>query len=182
MFPKAHAVAYVTMGFRVAYYKVNYPREYYTTYFTVRADDFDAQLMLKPKDEIKRMILKYEEMQKPMGAKLSVKDKSILTILELVHEMKCRGIDFVSVDIYESNATEFKITDDGIMPPLNALPGLGDNAARALVEARKDGEFNTIEDLRKRAKLNKSVIQLLKEQGCLDGIPENNQVSMFEMF
>lgn len=182
MFPKAHAVAYVTMGFRVAYYKVNYPMEYYTTYFTVRADDFDAQLMLKPKEEIKRMIQKYEEMQKPMGAKLGVKDKSILTILELVHEMRCRGIDFVPVDIYKSGATDFKITEDGIMPPLNALPGLGDNAARTVVEARKDGEFNTIEDLRKRAKLNKSVIQLLKEQGCLDGIPENNQVSMFEMF
>ncbi len=102
MFPKAHAVAYVTMGFRVAYYKVNYPIEYYTSYFTVRADDFDAQIMLGSSDEIRRQINEYRKLQNVQGEKLGVKEKKILTILEIVLEMKCRGIDFVPIDLYES--------------------------------------------------------------------------------
>ncbi|MCK5129687.1 MAG: PolC-type DNA polymerase III [Clostridiales bacterium] len=181
MFPKAHAVAYVMMGFRVAYYKVNYAKEYYTAYFTVRADDFDAQLMLNSKEDIKREIDRYELEQRQLGNKLPNKDKRILTILEIVLEMKCRGIDFESVDIYRSDATQFLITDAGILPPLNAMPGLGDTAAQSVVEARKEREFSTIEQLRKRAKLNKSVIELLKEQGCIDELPESDQVSMFDM-
>ncbi len=181
MFPKAHAVAYVTMGFRVAYYKVYYPMEYYTAYYTVRADDFDAQIMLGSADEIRRQINELKSVQSVKGEKLGVKEKKILTILEIVLEMKCRGINFVPIDIYQSDATQFKITDKGILPPLNALPGLGDTAAQTVVEARNDGEFKTIEQLRKRAKLNKSMIQLLKETGCIDDMPESDQVSIFDM-
>jgi DNA polymerase-3 subunit alpha (Gram-positive type) len=181
MFPKAHAVAYVTMGFRVAYYKVNFPVEYYTAYYTVRADDFDAQVMLGSADEIRRKINEYKAMQNVQGEKLGVKEKKILTILEIVLEMKCRGINFVPIDIYKSDATDFKITEKGILPPLNALPGLGETAAQTVVEARKQGTFDTVEQLRKRAKLNKSMIQLLKETGCIDEMPESDQVSIFDM-
>ncbi len=181
MFPKAHAVAYVTMGFRVAYYKVYYPIQYYAAYYTVRADDFDAQVMLGSADEIRRKIDDYKSVQSVKGEKLGVKEKKILTILEIVLEMKCRGINFVPIDIYESDATKFKITPNGILPPLNALPGLGDTAAQTVVEARKQGVFETIEQLRNRAKLNKSMIQLLKETGCIDDMPESDQVSIFDM-
>jgi DNA polymerase-3 subunit alpha (Gram-positive type) len=181
MFPKAHAVAYVTMGFRVAYYKVNYPMQYYTAYYTVRADDFDAQVMLGSVDEIKRKIAQYKSVNSAQGEKLGVKEKKILTILEIVLEMKSRGIDFVPIDLYESDATKFKITDKGILPPLNALPGLGETAAKTVVEARKQGCFETVEQLRKRAKLNKSMIQLLKETGCIGDMPESDQVSIFDM-
>jgi DNA polymerase-3 subunit alpha (Gram-positive type) len=181
MFPKAHAVAYVTMGFRVAYYKVNYPKQYYASYYTVRADDFDAQLMLGSVEEIRRKIAEYKGMQNGMGEKLGVKEKKILTILEIVLEMKCRGIDFVPIDLYESDATEFKITEKGILPPLNALPGLGDTVAQNVSEERKKGCFETVEQLRKRAKLNKSTIQLLKETGCIGDMPESDQVSIFDM-
>ena len=181
MFPKAHAVAYVTMGFRVAYYKVNFPLEYYTAYYTVRADDFDAQVMLGSADELRRRIREYKSMQNGQGEKLGVKEKKILTILEIVLEMKCRGIDFVPIDLYESDATKFKITEKGILPPLNALPGLGETAALTVVEARKQGCFETVEQLKKRAKLNKSMIQLLKETGCIGDMPESDQVSIFDM-
>ena len=181
MFPKAHAVAYVTMGFRVAYYKLNYPVEYYTAYYTVRADDFDAQEMLGTADEIRRKIKELKSMQNGQGEKLGVKEKKVLTILEIVLEMKSRGIDFVPIDLYESDATKFKITEKGILPPLNALPGLGETAALTVVEARRQGTFETVEQLRKRAKLNKSMIQLLKETGCIGDMPESDQVSIFDM-
>ena len=181
MFPKAHAVAYVTMGFRVAYYKVNFPVEYYAAYYTVRADDFDAQVMLGTAGEIRCKIEEYQKIQNGQGEKLGVKEKKILTILEIVLEMKCRGIDFMPIDLYESDATKFIIAEKGILPPLNALPGLGETAAHTVVEARKQGGFETVEQLRKRAKLNKSMIQLLKDTGCIGEMPESDQVSIFDM-
>ncbi|MGL5615710.1 MAG: PolC-type DNA polymerase III [Sarcina sp.] len=175
MFPKGHAVAYVMMAVRIAYFKVYYPEAYYTTYFSVRADDFDAELICKGEAVIKA---KMEELY-ALGNAISVKEKGLLTILEISYEMCKRGFKFKKVDLYQSDAMKFKIEEDGIRPPLNSLQGVGDNAAKAIVECRKDGEFISKEDLRIRAKISKTVIETLDNHGCLKGMQNTNQISLF---
>ncbi len=175
MFPKAHAAAYVMMGFRVAYFKVHYPIEFYIAYFTVRADLFDAAIMAKGDSVL------VSEMQKLKHAQnLSATEKSLFTIMELVHEMYQRGIEFLPVDIYKSHASKFLKVDGKILPPLNAFGGVGTAAAESIMEARKQGEFVSREDLKNRAKVNKSVMETLAENGCLDSLPETSQISLFE--
>ncbi|GIM27805.1 hypothetical protein CPJCM30710_04710 [Clostridium polyendosporum] len=175
MFPKGHAVAYVMMAVRIAYYKVYYPKAYYTTYFTVRADDFDADLICQGERTIKEKI---DELY-VQGNNISQKDKGLLTILEISYEMYKRGIKFLKVDLYKSDAIKFIIEEEAIRPPINDLQGVGDNAAKSIVEARKDGEFISKEDLRIRAKVSKTVIETLTNHGCLDGLQETNQLSLF---
>lgn len=175
MFPKAHAAAYVMMAFRIAWFKVNYPEAFYVTYFTVRADDFDAQLMTNGKDKVKNKIKEMEQ----KGNTLTQKEKNVLTILEVANEMYARGIKFLPISLYKSDAIKFQITPDGILPPLNALQGLGINAAQNIVEARKNEEFLSIDELRIKAKISKAVIELLQQHGCLNGMPESNQMSLF---
>ncbi|GAB6170120.1 PolC-type DNA polymerase III [Clostridium carnis] len=175
MFPKGHAVAYVMMAVRIAYYKVYYPEAYYATYFTVRADDFDADLICKGSGAI---MAKLEELY-ALGTKVTAKDKGMITVLELAYELYARGLKFKKVDLYDSEAVKFKIEEDGIRPPINALQGVGENAAKSIVEARKDGEFISKEDLRLRSKVSKTVIETLSNHGCLDGMSETNQLSLF---
>lgn len=175
MFPKGHAVAYVMMAVRIAYFKVYYPAAYYTTYFSVRADDFDAELICKGEKAIKN---KMDELY-ALGNNVTQKDKGLLTILELSFEMYKRGLKFLKVDIYKSEATKFKIEEDGIRPPINALQGVGENAAKSIVACRENGEFISKEDLRIRAKVSKTVIETLSVHGCLNGMQESNQLSLF---
>ncbi|MCX7746865.1 MAG: PolC-type DNA polymerase III [Clostridia bacterium] len=175
MFPKAHAAAYVMMAFRIAWFKVYYPEAFYVTYFTVRADEFDAELMTHGQDKVRNKIRQMEQ----KGNDLTQKEKNVLTILEVTNEMYARGIQFLPVDLYKSDAMKFQITPQGIRPPLNALQGLGGAAAQNIVEARKYGNFLSIDELRIRAKISKAVIEILQQQGCLDGLPESNQLSLF---
>ncbi|MEA4828100.1 MAG: PolC-type DNA polymerase III, partial [Clostridium sp.] len=176
MFPKGHAVAYVMMAVRIAYYKVYYPQAYYATYFTVRGiDDFDAELIVKGEDVVKK---KMDEINS-LGNNASQKDKGLLTNLELAYEMYKRGIKFLKVDIYKSDATKFLIEDNNIRPPLSSLAGVGTNAAKSIAAIRDEGEFISKEDLRLRAKVSKTVIEALSEHGCLDGWSETNQLSLF---
>lgn len=175
MFPKAHAAAYVLTAVRIGWFKVYHPLAFYATYFTVRADEFDAATMACGKEIVQRRIAELEK----QGNAISAKDKNVLTILEVVNEMYARGIKFLPIDIYESDATKFRIQDGSIRPPLNALPGLGGNAAKSIAEARKQGEFISIEDLKIRSGASKSVIEILQQNGCLDGIPESSQLSFF---
>ena len=120
MFPKAHAVAYVTMAFRIAWFKVNYPLEYYTSYYSIRADDFDSEMMIRGKEKVKEKI---KELSK-LGNGMSVKEKGIYTILEIVLEMYERGFEFLPIDIYKSHSKKFKIEDGKIRPPLSSIQGL----------------------------------------------------------
>ncbi len=175
MFPKGHAVAYVMMAVRIAYFKVYYPLAYYATYFTVRADDFDAELICKGEGAIKN---KLQEIYQ-MGNNVTQKDKGLMTILEIAFEMIKRGFKFLKVDLYESDSVKFKIENGMIRPPINSLQGVGDNAAKSIVEVRKDGEFISKEDLRIRAKISKTVIETLTIHGCLEGLGETNQISLF---
>ncbi len=175
MFPKAHAAAYVMMAFRIAYFKVHYPKAFYNTYFTIKADDFDAQIVLQGRDFIEDKIKEI----KAKGNDATAKDKNTLTVLEIVVEALARGITFTKVDIYKSKAEEFVITEDGLLPPLISLQGLGKSAANNLVKVRKGREFTSIEDLSNQASLSKTVIEVLREHGSLDGLPETNQLSLF---
>ncbi len=175
MFPKAHAVAYVTMAYRIAYCKVHYAKEFYATYFTVRADDFDYTLMGHGKEDL----LRNKRAIEAKGMDMSDKEKNVITIMEVCNEMYARGHKFLPVDLYKSHATRFIPTDDGLIPPLNALPGLGTNAANAIMKARDDGEFWSIDDLQQRSKSTKTVIEVLKSAGVLKGMRESSQVSFF---
>ncbi len=179
MFPKAHAVAYVTSAYRIAYFKVHYPKEFYCAYFTVRADEFDADLMARG-ELVARDSLKTLE-AKEAAKEASAKDGNVMTILEVVIEMYARGISFDKIDLYKSDATKFMPTETGILPPLNALAGVGTNAAKAIAEARGGEKFDSIEDLQQRSKANKTVIEVMKKAGILDGLPESSQMDFFSM-
>jgi DNA polymerase III subunit alpha, Gram-positive type len=175
MFPKAHAAAYVLTAMRIGWYKVYHPVAFYVTYFTVRADEFDATLMTHGKEIVRRKITELEK----LGNTITAKDKNVLTILEVANEMYSRGIEFLPIDLYKSDAVRFQIAENGIRPPLSSLQGLGVSAANAIVEARAKGEFISKEDLRSRAKASKTVIEILQQNGCLEGLPESSQMSLF---
>lgn len=175
MFPKAHAAAYVLMAVRIAYFKVHYPLYYYAAYFTVRAEDFDLEAMVRGSEALRSKI---EEIN-AKGMDATAKEKNLLTVLELALEMCERGFKFQPVDLYRSQASEFVIDGDSLIPPFNAIPGLGTSAAQNIVSARKKGEFLSKEDLQQRGKVSKTVIEYLEKQGCLDGLPEKNQLSLF---
>ncbi len=177
MFPKAHAAAYVIMAFRIAWFKVYYPEAFYATYFTVRADDFDAALIMKGAEFIRETIKSLTV----KGNELSTKEKNVLTILEVALEMYMRNIKFVPIDLYKSDSYRFLITDEGIRPPLNALQGVGVNAAKSIANEREQGEFLSIEDLRERTRVTKTVIEALQNQGVLDNLPETSQLSLFNL-
>lgn len=175
MFPKAHAVAYVTMAFRIAWFKLYYPEAFYATFYTVRADEFDIELIVQGKEACRQAI---EEIERK-GKEATAKEKNIVTILELAVEMYCRGITLRKVDLWESQATNFLLTPTGLLPPFTALQGLGDSAAHNLVTLRKEHGIGSIEDLSTQAKLSKTIIELLKTHGSLEGLPESNQFSLF---
>lgn len=174
MFPKGHAVAYVMMAVRIAYYKVYYPLEYYTAYCTVRADEFDATLICDGSELIQERISQL----KSLGNNLTQKDKGLLTILEIALEAYARGIKFHKVDLYKSHYNDFRIEDGGIRPPIKALQGVGVTAAKNLYEAGNVNEFISIQDLKNRARVSKTVIETLQSHGCIYGLPETNQTMM----
>ncbi len=173
MFPKAHAAAYVMMAFRIAWFKVYYPEAFYAVYFTVKADEFDADIISRGRDRVRYEIKELER----KGNDMTQKEKNLLTILEVANEMYARGINCLPVDIYESDATSFKITDKGLLPSLNSLQGLGTAAAANIANARKNGRFLSVDDLKIRAGISKAVIEILETHGCLDGMEQSNQVS-----
>ena len=177
MFPKAHAVAYVTMAFRIAWFKVYYPLAYYAAFFSVRADEFDSECMIYGKEKVKQK-MKELEMQ---GNNMSATDKSMYTILEIVLEMYERGIKFLPIDIYKSHSTKFQIEDGMIRPPLSSIPGLGEVAAVSIEKAVKEehGKFISIDDFQLKARIGKSMIDLLGKFGCLEGMSKSNQISLF---
>lgn len=177
MFPKAHAVAYVMSAFRIAWFKVHEPVAFYIAYYSVRADDFDAAIMANGED-IARAKLKELQDKKKDGT-ISPKEENVIPILEICIEMYSRGIEFEKIDLYKSHATNFLPLDNSILPPLDALDGVADNAAMAIVEERKKGPFKTVVDLRLRTHINKTAIEALDQYGCFEDIPYTDQVSLF---
>lgn len=175
MFPKAHAAAYVMMAYRIAYFKVHYPEAFYQTYFTIKAGDFDALMVGKGFDYIKQKRKELED----KGNDMTAKEKGTLTVLQIVMEAMLRGVDFTKVDLYRSPAYSFDHTEDGLLPPLISLQGLGSSAAESIAATREEREFKSIEDLVNRTSVTKTVVEVLKEHGSLAGLPEKNQLSLF---
>ena len=176
MFPKAHAAAYVTMAFRIAWFKVHIPLAYYAAFYSIRADEFDSDSMIYGKEKV---INKMREIDL-QGNNASTKDKNMYSILELVLEMYERGMSFLPIDLYKSDAKKFLIEDGMIRPPLNSVGGLGTVAAENIQRAREEGgKFMSIEELKLRAGIGKSTVELLKNANCLKGMTESNQMSLF---
>ena len=163
-------------AFRIASFKVHYPVEFYIAYFTVRADLFDAKIMAQGDERLVAEMKNLEQRQNDWSAT----EKSVYTICEIVHEMYQRGFEFLPVDLYESDAFKFQRVDGKIRLPINAFQGVGNAAAQNIVDARADGEFVSVEDLKQRAKLTKTVIETLGENGCLRGLSETSQISLFD--
>ncbi|MDU3423095.1 MAG: PolC-type DNA polymerase III [Peptostreptococcus sp.] len=176
MFPKAHAVAYVMTSFRIAYCKVNYPEAFYATYFTTKVEDFDVDLVTRGLDAVRAKMERIRE----LGNSATAKENNQYTILEVVVEMLCRGIEMEKVDIYRSHPTDFQLDGDKkILPPMVALQGMGENAALSIAREREKGAFLSKEDLIKRTKVSKTVVEKLSEHGSLDGMSDKNQLSFF---
>ncbi len=178
MFPKAHAVAYVTSAFRIAYFKVHYPVAFYIAYYTVRADDFDASVMAVGEERVREEINTINAKKKDGTA--SPKEENLIPILEICVEMYARGIDFIKVDLYKSHATDFLQVGNDILPPLSALPGLSENDALSIAKERENGDFRNVEDLRLRTGIGKNALNILEENGCFDDLPDADQISLFD--
>lgn len=176
MFPKAHAAAYVMMGWRVAYYKVNYPLAYYTAFFSIRASAFDYKLMCQGKDALEAEL---KELQKTPKEKQTATIKDTIRDMKIVQEMYARGIEFMPIDLYKADAHRFQIIDGRIMPSFSSLPGMGAKAAEMLQEAAKDGEFMSKEDIRVRGKVSKTILDDMEALGLLAGLPDTNQYDFF---
>ena len=178
MFPKAHAVAYVMMAFRIAWFKVHKPLAFYSAYFSVRAKGFDASCMIKGDavclDKIRELH------RKDVDKTISAAEKDTQTTLEVCHEFYKRGFVFEPMDVYKSDATKFIVTEKGLIPPFTSMPGIGEQAALNIVEERKKGRFLSAEELSVRCpKVSKSVIELLGEIGALGSMPRSTQISLF---
>lgn len=177
MFPKGHAVAYVMMAMRIAYFKVYYPLAYYAAYFSTRASDFDGELILQGEHAVRKKLDEYYE----LGNNASTKEKNMITILEIVFEMYKRGLSFKPVDLYLSHGKKFQIEDGAIRPPLSCLVGVGVNAANSIYDEARIREFISKEDLRLRCRISKTVIETLDNCGALEGMNDTNQLSFFNL-
>ena len=176
MFPKAHAAAYVMMAWRIAYCKVYYPLAYYAAFFSIRATAFNYELMCQGKEKLNYFIKDYEKRKDT----LTKKEQDTVKDMRIVQEMYARGFTFLPLDVYTAKARYFQIIDGMLMPALNTIEGLGDKAAEAIEDAAKQGAFLSKDDFRQRTKVSKTVIDLMSDLGLLEGLPETNQLSLFD--
>ena len=187
MFPKAHAAAYVMMAWRVAYCKVYYPLAYYAAYFTVRTTAFDYETMCQGKDALRARLqdiynkIDAEKKKDKSIPWASNKEKEMFSDGRSVDEMYCRGYDFLKIDLYKSDARHFQIVDGKLLPPFNSIEGMGDTAAESLQIAAAQRPFLSKTDLRERGKVPKTVVETMERLGIIKGLPEDNQLSFFDM-
>ena len=176
MFPKAHAAAYVMMGWRIAYCKIFHPLAYYAAYFSIRATAFSYEIMCQGKEKLEYFMDDYERRKDT----LSKKEQDTYKDMKIVQEMYARGFEFVPIDIYKANAHTFQIKGDKLMPALDTIEGLGDRAADAVVAAAEEGEFLSLDDFRNRTKVTTSTIDLMNDLGLFGKLPQSNQMSLFD--
>ncbi len=177
MFPKGHAVAYVIMSVRIAYFKIHYPANFYAATFSISAEEFDYETMCISRSRVKVEMSRIQSLDKNT---MTANDKSKYGLLELLDEMYARNINFLPLDLYESKATKFVVKENGILPPLCSVAGLGISVAEAIEKEREIEPFHTIEDLKNRTKVNKNVVEILKSNNILEGMSETNQMSLLD--
>ena len=178
MFPKAHAAAYDMSAIRMGWYKVHYPIAFYCTMFTVAPAGFDAEIVMKGKKYVSNLIKDIEK----RGKEAAKKEQDMVPTLQLVNEAYARGMRFLPIDIEKSESFIFKPENNSktdIRMPFSALPGLGENAAQKIIAAREEEPFFSVDDLQTRAKLSKSIIEILRRNGVLDNVNETDQLSFF---
>jgi DNA polymerase-3 subunit alpha (Gram-positive type) len=180
LFPKGHATAYVMMAVRIGWFKIYHPYAFYAASFSVDSDDFDFETMCKGRETAQAEMRRITELINTSNDKTVQKEKAKQTLLELVLEMYARNLRFTPLDLYKSAADKFTVTENGLLPPLCTITGLGVTAADAIVAARADGEFFSVEDFKERTKTTKTVIEILKANGIFKGIPETAQLSFFD--
>ena len=182
MFPKAHAVAYVIMAVRVAWFKVYHPEYYYVSFFSLRCDAYELETMIKDADSIKARM---DEIQAKFNSRenpATKKERDIFDTLEIAYEMVSRGYRLTNIDLNRSLAKEFLVDPDDhhqIIPPFKILDGLGDNVAESIVEARKERPFLSKEDLLERTLISQTILKKMDSLGILAGLDESNQLSLF---
>ena len=175
LFPRAHAVAYVMMAFRIAWFKVYQPLAYYAAYFTIRAEgSFNAPVILRGLASMKQELARIAVLDKPTAV-----EKGNATVIEVAAEMYLRGLSFLPIELEKSDASQFLMVDGKLLPPFNCIPALGDAVAKEIVLARQDHPFTSKEDLKKRGKVSQSIIDTLDSMGVLKGLPEEEQMSLF---
>ena len=171
LLPRAHAVAYVMMAFRIAWFKVYQPLAYYAAYFTIRAEgSFNAPVILRGLASMKQELARIAALDKPTAV-----EKGNATVIEVAAEMYLRGLSFLPIDLEKSDASQFLMVDGKLLPPFNCIPALGDAVAKEIVLARQDHPFTSKEDLKKRGKVSQSIIDTLDSMGVLKGLPEEEQ-------
>ena len=180
MFPKAHAVAYVMMGIRIAWFKIHEPLAYYAAFFTIRATAFDYGLMCQGKAAIDNHIKAYKA-----NPNLSKKEQDTLRDMKIVQEFYARGFEFLKIDLYQSDAIKFQVVEDKLLPPFSVIEGMGGIAAEALAvaahaETERGEKFLSKDDIRQKAKVSQAVLDTMAELGLLGGLPESNQLSIFD--
>ncbi|MGL5049863.1 MAG: PolC-type DNA polymerase III [Fusobacteriaceae bacterium] len=173
MFPKGHAVAYVMMAMRIAYFKVHYPLEFYAAYFSRKCDAFDYELM----HDIDKVKFKMTELNREI--KLDVKQKGELALCEIIVEMRARGFEFLPINIYDSEGSKFTIEDGKVRIPLIALNGLGEAVVENILKERELGRFTSFEDLKRRTKTSQTIVDKLKEFKAIEALSETNQITLF---
>ena len=177
MFPKAHAVAYVMMSYRIAYFKVYYPQEFYATYFTMKVDFFNSAVIMKGMDAVTARM----DAIKLAGDEASNKEKDEYIIYEVAYEMYARGYEFLPARLGHSKALKFFVEDGKVRLPFRALEGMGETAAGSLVEEYEKQYFSSIEDMMSRTSVNSSNLDILRQHGVLEGIPDSDQMNLFSM-
>ena len=175
MFPRAHAVAYVLMSMREAYYKVYYPAEFYAVYFTTKVANFDEKVILKGQQAVWDRMTEIEH----MGKDASKKEEADITVLEVAYEMYARGYEFAPARLGESDATKFRVNNGRVQLPFVAISGMGEGAATAFAKGYEERPYETVEDIMDRGKVNKTVVEELRAHGVLEGLPETAQISFF---
>ena len=176
LFPKAHAVAYVMMAFRIAWFKINQPLAFYASYFSVRGiDDFDISIIQEGEDAVRQAITHLYD----MGNDLTAKEKSKITVLEVALELYVRGFKVLPVSLEESSATEFIIKENCLLPPFIAIDGLGAAQAEDIVKGREGRAYRSLEDLKKRGKTGDTMIEKFKSLGIVSHLPDIDQITLF---
>ncbi len=176
MFPKAHAAAYVTMGWRVGYYKVYYPLAYYAAYFSIRADKFSYELMCKGLPHLRQQMTFIKSLPKP-----SPSEEATLADMQLVEEFYVRGFEFMPIDLKIVKADKFSIVDNKLMPSLKSIDGIADTAAKNIVDGCRNNEFTSQADFKSKCKIGDTVVDKLVSLGIIKDLPKSDQLSLFDL-